>query len=101
MRIPREAQTTTLIEKVERGEISTSQFEQLSGFLAAERLGLTDRAYKPETARRRRSLAHELGIAPTDADDHPLDVGLDELMEVPRSAWPVEVRPVPALAPAA
>lgn len=86
-RIEREVQTMRLIERVQLGEISTAQFEQLTGFLDAERLGLTDRVYKPETARRRRTLAKELGVAPADAQTAPLDVSLDELLDAPRSAW--------------
>ena len=76
-----------LIERVQLGEITAAQFEQLTGFLDAERLGLTDRVYKPETARRRRALAKELGISAADAEIEPLDVSLDGLLEVPRSAW--------------
>ena len=64
-----------------------SQFEQLTGFLDAERLGLVERVYTPETARRRRALAKRLGIAPADAETEPLDASLDDLLQVPRSAW--------------
>ena len=70
-----------LIERVQLGEITVAQFEQLTGFLDAERLGLTDRVYKPETARRRRALAKKLGVSPADAETEPLDVSLDELLE--------------------
>ena len=76
-----------LIERVQLGEMTVAQFEQLTGFLDAERLGLTDRVYKPETARRRRVLAHTLGVSPADAETEPLDVSLDELLAVPRSGW--------------
>lgn len=86
-RIKREVQTMKLIERVQLGEITAAQFEQLTGFLDAERLGLTDRVYKPETARRRRTLAKELGVSPADAEVEPLDVSLDELLDVPRAAW--------------
>jgi hypothetical protein len=86
-RIEREVQTMKLIERVQLGDITAAQFEQLTGFLDAERLGLTDRVYKPETARRRRALAKDLGVAPADAEVGALDVSLDELLEVPRSAW--------------
>jgi hypothetical protein len=86
-RIEREVQTMTLIERVQLGEITTAQFEQLTGYLDAERLGLVDRVYKPETARRRRSLAKELGVSPADASSGSLDASLDDLLEVPRSAW--------------
>jgi hypothetical protein len=86
-RIPREVQTVKLIERVQLGEITVAQYEQLTGFLDAERLGVTDRVYNPETARRRRKLAKSLGVSVADAEVEPLDVALDELLEVPRSAW--------------
>jgi hypothetical protein len=31
------------------------------------RMGLTERAYNPETARRRRALARKIGVSATDA----------------------------------
>jgi hypothetical protein len=86
-RIPREVQTLKLIERVQLGEMTTAQYEQLTGFLDAERLGVVDRVYSPETARRRRKLAKSLGVALADAEIEPLDVGLDELLAVSRSAW--------------
>jgi hypothetical protein len=88
-RIPREVQTLKLIERVQLGDITTAQYEQLTGFLDAERLGVTDRVYSPETARRRRKLAKSLGVAVADAAVEPLDVVLDDLLEVPRSAWAI------------
>jgi hypothetical protein len=87
IRLEREVQTMKLIERVQLGEITAAQFEQLTGFLDAERLGLIERVYKPETARRRRALATELGVSSADAEIEPLDVSLDELLDVPRSAW--------------
>ena len=48
--IEREVQTMKLIARVQLGEITTAQFEQLSGFLDAERLGMTIGS----TSRRRR-----------------------------------------------
>lgn len=86
-RLEREVQTVKLVERVQLGEITTTQFEQLSAFLDVERLGLVERVYRPETARRRRKLAKELGIAAADAETEPLDVSLDDLLQVPRSAW--------------
>ena len=76
-----------LIERVQLAEITTSQFEQLTGYLDAERLGLIDCVYKPETARRRRALVKTLGVSPVDAEIEPLDVSSDDLLEVPRSGW--------------
>jgi len=86
-RIQREVQMVKLIERVQLGEITPAQYEQLTGFLDAERLGLVDRVYSPETARRRKKLARQLGVAASDAESEPLDVSLDELLAVPRSAW--------------
>lgn len=86
-RIEREVQTVKLIERAQLGELSTAQYEQLTGFLDAERLGLTDRVYNAETARRRRALARKLGIAVADSDTQPLDISLDDLLVVPRSGW--------------
>jgi hypothetical protein len=75
-RIPREVQTVKLIERVQLGESSTREYEQLTGFLDAERLGIADRVYNVETARRRRKLAKSLGVALADAEVEPLDVAL-------------------------
>jgi hypothetical protein len=85
-----------LIERVRLGELSTREFEQLTGFLDAERLGLTERVYNAETARRRRALARRIGVSAPDARTEPLDVSLDELLAVPRSAWNDEPRPMAA-----
>jgi hypothetical protein len=82
-------QTVKLIDRVQLGELMTAQYEQLTGFLDAERLGLKDRIYRPETARRRRALAKAFGIGVADAEVEPLAIALDDLLEVPRSAWPV------------
>lgn len=76
-----------LIERVALGEITTVHYEQLSAFLTAERLGLVDKAYSRETARRRRALARALGVAAGDADTEELDLSLDVALEVPRAAW--------------
>jgi hypothetical protein len=76
-----------LVERVQLGDITTAQYEQLTGFLDAERLGIVNRAYRPETARRRRALAKSLGVSPADAMSEPLDVSLDDLLEAPRSVW--------------
>jgi hypothetical protein len=99
-RVRREEQTMKLIERVELGEITTSQYEQLTGFLDAERLGLTDRVYTTETARRRRTLAKSLGISASDAETEALDVGLDDLLAVPRTGWATQAeQPGPAAGP--
>jgi hypothetical protein len=59
--IPREVQAVKLIERVQLGDITTAQYEQLTGFLDAERLGVTERVYNSETARRRREASEVAG----------------------------------------
>jgi hypothetical protein len=86
-RIEREVQTIKLIERVELGEITYQQFERMTGFLDAERLGLANRAYTLQQLRARRREARELGLSPTDTAFNALDVSLDEVLAVPRSAW--------------
>jgi phage terminase Nu1 subunit (DNA packaging protein) len=83
-RLGREVQTVKLSERVQLREITTVQYEQLTGFLDAERLGLTERIYSSETARRRRALAKRLGVSAADAEAEELDVDLDELLAVAR-----------------
>ena len=83
----REEQTLKLVERVQLGDISTREFEQLTGFLDAERLGVSGKVYNPETARRQRACAKSIGISSSDVGSEPLDVSLDDLLAVPRAAW--------------
>jgi hypothetical protein len=87
IRLPHEAEAAKLIEWVELGELTSAQYEQLLGFMSAERLGLVGKAYPKETAQRRRSLARKLGVSPAAGAATASDVALDDLMRVPRSAW--------------
>jgi hypothetical protein len=86
-RLAKEVEAVELVERVALGEITTGQYEQLLAFLTAERLGLVERIYTKETARRRRSLARHLGVSPGDAEVPELDVSLDDAMATARSAW--------------
>jgi hypothetical protein len=86
-RLPREVEAMRLIERVALGEITTVQYEQLSAFLTAERLGMVEKAYSRETARRRRALARDLGVAAGDPEVDELDLSLDAALAVPRGAW--------------
>jgi hypothetical protein len=53
-----------LAEIVEERGVTTRQYEELAGFLLAERAGMTERLYgaRPDLLSRRRSLARTLGI---------------------------------------
>ena len=85
-RLPHEVLAERLVERIVEGAITTAQYEQLAGFLAAERLGLVDAAYSRETARRRRSLARTVGVSVADEEGEGLVVSLEELA-APRDAW--------------
>jgi hypothetical protein len=86
-RLSREVEAVKLIERVVAGAISTSQYEQVLTFVTVERLGLVEKVYSLETARRRKVLARRLGISASSAAGEDLDVSLDELLSVPRAAW--------------
>ncbi len=86
-RIEREVQTVTLIERVKLGELTYSQFERMTAFLDAERLGLVDSVYTADQGRARRREARQLGLTSADTEYPEFDVALDELLELPRSAF--------------
>src|SRR5438045_7888108 len=85
--LAKEVQAMKLIERVQLGEITFAQYERMTAFLEAERLGQADRVYPASTRRSRQREARELGLAPVDADVVELDESLDELLTVPRAAW--------------
>lgn len=89
-RLAREVQTVKLIDRVRLGEMGYGQFERMTAFLDAERLGMADQVYSPETLRRRRREAKQLGLsmADTELEQPPqFDRALDDLLAVPRSAF--------------
>jgi hypothetical protein len=86
-RLPKEVEAMKLIERVQLGEIGYAQYERMTAFLTAERLGLADKVYTAGTRRTRQREARELGLSPADADVVELDQSLDELLAVPRSTW--------------
>lgn len=87
VRLPQAVEAARLIDWVELGELTSAQYEQVLGFMSAERLGLIGRAYSKETAQRRRALARRLGLSPLGTDVSELEISLDDLMRVPRSVW--------------
>lgn len=86
-RIAYEGLAQQLVDLVGTGEISTGQYEQLTGFLAAERLGVVETAYSRETARRRRALARRVGVSVAYEESEEVALSLDELLATPRGAW--------------
>lgn len=87
MRLPHELLAGRLIQLVIDGALTASQYEQLVGFLTAERLGLLEATYSRETARRRRALARTVGVSEADEEGEGLAVSLDEVLAAPRDAW--------------
>lgn len=86
-RIAREVQTVKLIERVQLGEITYAQFERMTAYLDAERLGMVERVYTTEQARSRRREAKQLGLSQSDVEVPEFDAALDDLLAVPRSAF--------------
>ena len=86
-RLAKEVEAMKLIERVQLGEIAFAQYERMTAFLEAERLGQADRVYPAGTRRARQREARELGLAPADGEVVELDESLDELLVVPRAAW--------------
>jgi hypothetical protein len=86
-RLAKEVEAMRLIERVQLGEIGYAQYERMTAFLTAERLGLADKVYSSGTRRSRQREARELGLAPADAESLELDESLDDLLAVPRATW--------------
>jgi hypothetical protein len=73
-------------ERVQRAESKTAQFERMTAFLNVERLGLADVVYSQALLRTRSREARELGLATVDAEMQELELSLEEVLAVPRSA---------------
>jgi hypothetical protein len=86
-RIAREVQTVKLADRVQLGEMGYAQFERMTAFLDAERLGIADRIYSTETLSRRRREARSLGLVANDALYEPQELDLDDLLSAPRAAF--------------
>jgi hypothetical protein len=86
-RLPHELMAGRLIDLIVEGSLTTSQYEQLAGFLGAERLGLVGVAYSRETARRRRALARHVGVSVAEEESEELAVSLEDVLAAPRDAW--------------
>jgi hypothetical protein len=86
-RIEREKQTMTLIDRVMLGQMTYAQFERMTAFLDAERLGMVDRVYSVDQARARRREARTLGLSASDNDYPEFDQELDEILAPARAAW--------------
>jgi|SRR5581483_9957244 len=86
-RLSREEQVLTLTQRVRLGEMTAAQFERMSGFLDAERLGVAREIYSDRLYSERRREARELGLSVNDVGQEPVDLDLGELMRPAREVW--------------
>ena len=86
-RVSREEQVLTLTQRVRLGEMTASQFERMSGFLDAERLGVAREIYSDRLYSDRRREARALGLSVNDVGREPVDLDLGELLQPAREVW--------------
>ena len=86
-RLSREEQVLTLTQRVRLGEMTAAQFERMSGFLDAERLGVAREIYSDRLYSERRREARELGLSVNDVGREPVDLDLGELLRPARDVW--------------
>jgi hypothetical protein len=86
-RLSREEQVLTLTQRVRLGEMTAAQFERMSGFLDAERLGVARDIYNDRMYSERRREARELGLSVKDVGQEPVDLDLGELLRPARDVW--------------
>jgi hypothetical protein len=86
-RLSREEQVLTLTQRVRLGEMTLAQFERMSSFLDAERLGVAREIYGDRRYSERRREARELGLSINDVGQEPVDLDLGELLRTARQVW--------------
>jgi hypothetical protein len=86
-RLSREEQVLTLTQRVRLSEMTPAQFERMSGFLDAERLGVAREIYSDRLYTARRKEARELGLSVNDVGEDPVDLDLGELLKPARDVW--------------
>ena len=77
----------TLTQRVRLSEMTPAQFERMSGFLDAERLGVAREIYSDRLYTARRKEARELGLSVNDVGEDPVDLDLGELLKPARDVW--------------
>jgi hypothetical protein len=85
--LSREEQVLTLAQRVRLGEMTAAQFERMSGFLDAERLGVAREIYSDRLYSERKREARKLGLSVNDVGQEPVDLNLGELLETARDVW--------------
>ena len=86
-RLSREHQVLQLAEKVVAKELTSGQFERMSAFLDAERLGVARAIYNDRKYGERRREARRLSLAVNEVGKEPIDLDLDDLLRVARDIW--------------
>lgn len=96
-RLGRERQVVELAEKVVARELTSGQFERMSAFLDAERLGVARAVYNERRYGERRREARRLSLAANEVGTEPIDLDLGDLLRVARGVWkPLEPSQVAA-----
>jgi hypothetical protein len=67
--------------------MKAAQFERMSGFLDAERLGVAREIYPDRLYSARRKEARELGLSVNDVGEDPVDLDLGDLLTAARDVW--------------
>jgi hypothetical protein len=86
-RLSREEQVLSLAQRVRLGKMTAAQFERMSGFLDADRLGVAREIYSDRLYAERRREARELGLSVNDVGQEPVDLDLGELLQPARAVW--------------
>lgn len=86
-RLSREEQVLTLTQRVRVGQMTAAQFERMSGFLDAERLGVAREIYGDWLYAERRREARKLGLSANDVGQDPVDLDLGDLLRTAREVW--------------
>jgi hypothetical protein len=76
----------TLAEMVSDGRMTPLQFDQLVGFLSAERLGLAEKVYGPDTLQRRKAMAREFNAPAQGVSTEGVSQDLFDILSDARSA---------------
>ena len=86
-RLSREHQVLQLAERVVARELTSGQFERMSAFLDAERLGIARTVYNERKYGERRREARRLSLAVNEVGTEPIDLDLGDLLQAARDIW--------------
>ena len=78
----------SLTQRVRWGDMTAAQFERMSGFLDAERLGVAREVLQRPPLLRTAARGPELGLSVNDVGQEPVDLDrADDLLRPARDVW--------------